>query len=154
MTPLFLDQCPRKNLMWENWCNYLRVFLLSNFRVKSGCQIRLNPMENALGSSTSQSETNVPLETSDKPSDNSSAPIFPRNPNVCLFGLCQPLSAQRWPCVTLNRCASASGSSALAFWPSLSATLASLKHCAAPGCLCVALREPWLLLRHFLWLLR
>ena len=41
MTLLFLDQCSRKNPMWENWCSYLSVFLLSNFRVQSGCQIRL-----------------------------------------------------------------------------------------------------------------
>ena len=37
MTPLFLNQCPRKNPMQENRCNYLRVFLLSNIRVQSGC---------------------------------------------------------------------------------------------------------------------
>ena len=38
MAPLFLDPCHRKNPMRENRCGYLRVFLLSNIRVQSGCR--------------------------------------------------------------------------------------------------------------------
>jgi len=94
------------------------------------------------------------VETLDNPSSSSSAPFCPRNPNVCLSGLRQPLSTQHWPCVTLNGSASALGGPTSAFWPSASAMLASLKHCATPSCLCVALCEPWLLLRHSPQLLR
>ena len=48
--------------------------------------------ENFHGSNTSQFETNFPAETPDKPSGSSLAPIWPRNPSVCPFGLHQPLS--------------------------------------------------------------
>ena len=113
-----------------------------------------HPTENNLGSSTSPLETDALAETLDKHSDSSSAPICPKKPNVSLSGLRQPLCAQRWPCITLNWPAPTLGGPASAFWPSASVMLASMKHCVAPGCLFVALREPWLLLHHSLWLLR
>ena len=140
MTPLFLDQCPRKNPMRENWCNYLRVFLLSNFRVQSGCQIRLIQQRMPLAV--------VPLNlrqmSSLKPRINSlAAPQLQSAPEI-------PTSAFL-DCVNLFL---PNASPASAFWPSASAMLASLKHYAAPDCLYVALCEPWLLLHHSLWLLR
>jgi len=122
-------------------------FLIKQFQSTIWVPNPANPTENSLGSNTSQSETNVSTETPDKPFDSSSASIRPRNPSVCLSGLRQPLSTQCWPCITLNRPVSASEGPA-------STTLASLKHCATPDCLGMALREPWLLLRHSLWLLR
>ena len=69
-------------------------FLIKQFQSTIWVPNLAYPTENFLGSSTSQSETNVRAKTPDKPSDSSSAPICPRNPSVCLFGLRQPLSAQ------------------------------------------------------------
>lgn len=79
------------------------------------------PIENFLGSNTSHSETYFLPETPDNPSSSSSSPIYPRNPSVCLSGLRQPLSAQHWPCITLNGSASTLGGLSSAFWPYASA---------------------------------
>ena len=139
MTPLFLDQCPQKNLMRENWCSYMRVFLLRNFRVQSGCQTWLTKYRISLPV--------VPLSLRQM-SWLKSWIKLPANPQL--------QSATESPMFMFLDCINLSFPSAgptLAFWPSASATLASLKQCAAPSCLCVALHEPWLLLHHSLWLL-
>jgi len=62
-------------------------FLIKQFQSTIWVPNPAYPTENFFGSSTSQSETNVPVETTDKSSGSSSAPICPRNPSVCLSGL-------------------------------------------------------------------
>ena len=112
------------------------------------------PIENFLSSYTSQFERNLLAETPENPFGSSSAQNCSATPTSTQFGLRQPLSVSRWPCVSLSWPASTLGGPALACWASASNTLASLVLCAALGCLYVALHEPLLALCHPSWLLR
>ena len=154
MTPLFLDQCPQKNPTRENRCSYLRVFSLSNIRVQSGCRnwptqqrISLAAIPHRLRE-ISQLKPHKILPTALR---HKTAPATLASAQS---GLRQPLSVSRWPCISLSQLASTPRGPASALWPSASDKLASLVLCAALGCLCMALHEPLLALRHSPWLLR
>ena len=112
------------------------------------------PTGNFLSSYTSQFERNLLAETPKNPSGNSSAQKCSAALASAQSGLCQPLSVSRWPCVSLYWLVSAQGGPASAFWASALDTLTSLVLCAAHGCLCVTLHEPFLALHHCPWLLR
>ena len=138
MTPLFLDQCHQKNPMWENRCNDLRVFLLSNIRVQSGC--RNWPTQQRI------SLVAIPHSLREiswlKPRKNFLAvpqrKIAPATLASAQSGLRQPLFVSRWHCVGLSRPASAPRGPASALGASASAALAHLVLCATLGCLCVS----------------
>ena len=160
MTPLFLDQCSWKNPMWENRCSYLRVFLLSNFRVQSGCQIqltqqrislavvpfslrqmsRLKPRINLLAVPQLQSAIETPTFAF---LDCVSLSLPSAGPASPWMGLCQPfgpLRQQRWPLRSTAQLLAASA------WPcvslgyycvTLSGSCADLLTLSLPLCLFV-----------------
>ena len=112
--------------MQENQCSYLRVLIIKQFQNTIWEPKLAHPAEKNLDSSTSPSETDALAKTPDKHSDSYSTPICPmKSPSTSLQGLRQPL----WPSVNPTSHVSASRASA-------SPTLAILKHCAVPGCLC------------------
>ena len=154
MTPIFLDQCPQKNLMQENWCNYLRVFLLSNIKVQSGCRNWPTQQRISLAvipHSLREISWLKPWKTLSAVPQYETAPTTLASAQT---GLRQPLSVSRWTCVSLSWPASAPGGSMSALGASASATLTPMVLCATLGCLCVsyagpsdALRSTWLPLR-------
>lgn len=112
------------------------------------------PTENFFSSYTSQFERNLLAETPENPFGSSSSQNCSATPAFAQIGLRQPHSISRWPCVSFSRFASAPGGPASNLGASTSAALANLVLCATLGCLCVALCEPFLALRHPPWLLR
>ena len=139
--------------MQENRCSYLRVFLLSNIIVQSGChnwptqqRISLAAIPHSLREiSWLKPQKILPATLLHK-----TALQPQRLPNLD----CVNHSISRWPCVSLSWPTSAPGGPPSASCASASDTLASLVLCATLGCLCVALREPLLALRHSPCLLR
>jgi len=100
MTPLFLDQCPRKNPIRENQCSYLRVFLLSNIKVQSGS--RNWPTQQRISLAVIplcfrqiywlKPRIILPAATQHQ--------FAPKTPTFAQSGLRQPLLAQRRPCIS------------------------------------------------------
>ena len=107
---IFLDQCPQKNPMQENQCSYLRVFLLSNIRVQSGCQNWPTQQRISLAA--------IPQSLREiswlKPRKTLMAAPQYKTALATLesaqSGLRQPLSVSRWPCVSPKRPCVSSGS--------------------------------------------
>lgn len=109
------------------------LIILCNCTANLGSSAR-NPSNNPSGPTLSNTVlTTVPHQL------HSAIFLQPSRPQqLPLCELRQPLSASHWPCVTPDGSASALGCPASALRPSASATLASLRLCAAPKFLCVA----------------
>ena len=77
-------------------------FLIKQYQSKIWVPKLAYPTENFLSSNTSLFQTNLLAETPDNPSGSYSAQSTPETLASAQSGLCQPLLAQRWPCISLS----------------------------------------------------